>query len=446
MIPQDTFGNTLRFLRKRARLTQDELGRAVGYSRAHIALLERDRRTPDTTVVAARFITALSLRPDSTEAERLISSARRIRHPHRLLETRPHVAQDPIAEAVAWYLESNPAAALRLTNTLVPMWYQRGRFGEARKMLEQVLARTTNNFATHERLRALIASALFAQQQGDAATAIHHAEEALTLAHQLDDAQGIVDALTHMGWATYDQHNRGGALALFERKLIIGRERALPHAVVDALLAMANVSLLDAALRPLWEDWLAEAETMAGTFGYSAAQTSAAVLKVEAAIQDGIPEKALTLLTEMQRNAHTQLSKRDNAAILVKRGEAYFQRADDTASEAALREAQTIYTDLGDAEGVARAEHHIARIDLRRNERAQARIRFETALQAFIAQQNLYMQARCHLGLASCAHAGNDLMTARQHLKQADALMVGLRPFLSVPDALAYNQLAKALA
>ena len=40
----DTFGNLLRFLRKRAQLTQRELAIAVGYSEAHISRLEGEER------------------------------------------------------------------------------------------------------------------------------------------------------------------------------------------------------------------------------------------------------------------------------------------------------------------------------------------------------------------------------------------------------------------
>lgn len=55
----NTFGESLRFLRKRAHLTQDELGRAVGYSREQITRLENGSRLPDLAVVAALFIPVL---------------------------------------------------------------------------------------------------------------------------------------------------------------------------------------------------------------------------------------------------------------------------------------------------------------------------------------------------------------------------------------------------
>jgi len=70
-----TFGALLRFLRRRARITQRELGIAVGYSEAHIARLESDQRTPDPAVVQAQFIEALSLTPTEPLAQRMVALA-----------------------------------------------------------------------------------------------------------------------------------------------------------------------------------------------------------------------------------------------------------------------------------------------------------------------------------------------------------------------------------
>jgi predicted ATPase len=74
-LPATTFGDLLRHLRQRARMTQDELGLAVGYSRAHIARLENNQRLPDPSAVRARFFEPLDLKPDSSEAAQLVSLA-----------------------------------------------------------------------------------------------------------------------------------------------------------------------------------------------------------------------------------------------------------------------------------------------------------------------------------------------------------------------------------
>jgi len=65
----------LRHLRRHARLTQRELGIAVGYSEAHIARLEGNQRSPDPAMVSAQFVEALQLPTDSTAAQQLIQLA-----------------------------------------------------------------------------------------------------------------------------------------------------------------------------------------------------------------------------------------------------------------------------------------------------------------------------------------------------------------------------------
>src|SRR5262245_35477255 len=70
-----TFGELLRYLRQRARLTQRELGLAVGYSEAQINRLESGRRLPDLRAVKTAFIEALDLRQEPKVASRLIALA-----------------------------------------------------------------------------------------------------------------------------------------------------------------------------------------------------------------------------------------------------------------------------------------------------------------------------------------------------------------------------------
>jgi tetratricopeptide (TPR) repeat protein/transcriptional regulator with XRE-family HTH domain len=65
------FGTLLRVLRRRARLTQRDLGLAVGYSEAQISRLEQARRRPDPTVIAALFLPALRLGGEPELAARL---------------------------------------------------------------------------------------------------------------------------------------------------------------------------------------------------------------------------------------------------------------------------------------------------------------------------------------------------------------------------------------
>jgi non-specific serine/threonine protein kinase len=74
-----TFGELLKYLRHRARMTQRELGIAVGYSEAQIARLEGGRRLPDLATVRAQMVPALHIENEVELAERLILLAEKAR-------------------------------------------------------------------------------------------------------------------------------------------------------------------------------------------------------------------------------------------------------------------------------------------------------------------------------------------------------------------------------
>jgi DNA-binding XRE family transcriptional regulator len=56
-----TFGDLLRFLRRRMGITQTELSIAVGYSTGQISRLEQNLRLPDIPTIEALFVPALGL-------------------------------------------------------------------------------------------------------------------------------------------------------------------------------------------------------------------------------------------------------------------------------------------------------------------------------------------------------------------------------------------------
>jgi len=74
-----TFGDLLRFLRRRASITQLELSIAVGYSDAQISRLEQNLRLPDIPTIEARFVPALGLEGEPKAVERLLDLAANVR-------------------------------------------------------------------------------------------------------------------------------------------------------------------------------------------------------------------------------------------------------------------------------------------------------------------------------------------------------------------------------
>ena len=67
-----TFGELLRFLRRKASLTQRELSIAVGYSESQISRLEKNERAPDESALAARFVSALYIEDEPQWIARLL--------------------------------------------------------------------------------------------------------------------------------------------------------------------------------------------------------------------------------------------------------------------------------------------------------------------------------------------------------------------------------------
>jgi WD40 repeat protein len=74
-----TFGDLLKFLRRRAGLTQRELSIAVGYSDAQISRLEQNERLPDVATISARFLPVLMLDDQPEVATRLLELAATVR-------------------------------------------------------------------------------------------------------------------------------------------------------------------------------------------------------------------------------------------------------------------------------------------------------------------------------------------------------------------------------
>ena len=74
-----TFGDLLKYLRRRAGLTQRELSIAVGYSDAQISRLEQNQRLPDPATIEARFISALFLEHEPQIVARLMELAAGVR-------------------------------------------------------------------------------------------------------------------------------------------------------------------------------------------------------------------------------------------------------------------------------------------------------------------------------------------------------------------------------
>jgi WD40 repeat protein/transcriptional regulator with XRE-family HTH domain len=74
-----TFGDLLRFLRRRVGLTQTELAIVVGYGHTQISRLEQNLRLPDIPTIETQFVPALGLEEEPRAIARLLDLAANVR-------------------------------------------------------------------------------------------------------------------------------------------------------------------------------------------------------------------------------------------------------------------------------------------------------------------------------------------------------------------------------
>ena len=132
-----TFGDLLRFLRRRVGLTQMELADTVGYSHTQISRLEQNLRLPDIPTIESNFVRALGLEDEPKVVARLLELAANVRR-----EDAPAPGLCPY-KGLNFYDESDADLFV-------------GRETLTARLVERVLSMTSNGKAAEERFLAVV--------------------------------------------------------------------------------------------------------------------------------------------------------------------------------------------------------------------------------------------------------------------------------------------------
>ncbi len=461
-----SFGPALKFHRKQARLTQDDLGRQVGYSREYIAYLESGKRKPDPNVIASLFIPALKLIPAPEAASRLIELAAQSRGKlagdfgitiayertvTTLVETQIEetveatpALPDNLHQAMDWYVQMNPEAALALANAMGPFWRANGQFTEARTWLLNILSKSTS--PTVSRGHALMHAADFARHQGDVHEAVALFDEAQRVFEANGDLAGVCEALHQQAWAYFDtNHNRAEALAALKQSLVMARQIDNKTRISAALVALAHMEMAGA---------IAAGET--GPIAAMLDEALACAQAAGAADRFGFIHQQHALL-EMSCGHITEAHRLflQAADAFERAGDKYslaWSRAGEGECKLLLGELEkarhcfeaglATFEAMGGHEGRLILTHHLARVDLMEGKLAAAADGFLRTLE--VSEQSNYPQmlARSIAGLGGvAARMGNPRLGA-QLLGAADGMIAQLAPFLYPSDAQEYAKFA----
>jgi tetratricopeptide (TPR) repeat protein len=168
---------------------------------------------------------------------------------------------DNFRAALAWVLETRDAElGLRLGAALRYFWRLGGHVAEGLRWLDALLAQPGAADRTALRARAMTAAADMSGWTGEGQAYLHRAEEAVAIYRELDDAQGIPDALEELGAAQMDTGQLDLARANLEeareRNLAIGnRQRAAECTLLLGMVAGFQRQVGEARAR--WEGALA---------------------------------------------------------------------------------------------------------------------------------------------------------------------------------------------
>src|SRR5512143_2917388 len=132
-----TFGDLLKHVRKLSHLTQDELGRAVGYSREQINRLEKNQRLPDLATIVASFVPALQLDDQPALTQQLLELASVARGSANKITITRTIKRE-ISESVERE-EVVPASLNRLSGVPFPLLPLIGRESELAQIHDRIL-------------------------------------------------------------------------------------------------------------------------------------------------------------------------------------------------------------------------------------------------------------------------------------------------------------------
>jgi predicted ATPase len=117
-----TFGELLKFLRRRAGLTQLELSIAVGYSNTQISRMEQNQRVPDQATLAARFVPPLQLEDQPDWLNRLLELAALARQTADVPTWAAPAAEVPQAQNLARIVRGRMVGRERELEELLAAW------------------------------------------------------------------------------------------------------------------------------------------------------------------------------------------------------------------------------------------------------------------------------------------------------------------------------------
>jgi predicted ATPase len=153
------------------------------------------------------------------------------------------IEHDNFRAALAWAVEAGEAEwGLRLGAALFGFWESREYLAEGSDWLRKLLRLEGAKAPSKVRGRVLFSAGALASQQGDYASATTLMRQALEIARQLGDQQGVAVALNGLAVQSREQGDTAASRAFLEESLSVWRELGDAEGEARALSNLANAA------------------------------------------------------------------------------------------------------------------------------------------------------------------------------------------------------------
>ena len=337
----------------------------------------------------------------------------------RLLE----VEQDNLLEALHWFTcaPNGAEAAMRLAESLLPLWEARGRYGEGRAHLAAVLSRQDATEHTGPRARALYAAGRLAVLQLDHEAARRLYGEAVTTCERGRHRAELADALSGLGWVASRQQEFTKARELFEQALALAHEVADSRRVATMLVWLGGIYLEEVRLQCA-EPCFREALGVARESGDSPRTAHSLVGLAQAAYALEDFGRARSLAAE----AVAIQRERDNPAELAHALEflarTVMRQGDHRAAQELREEILAIRSAVGHLPGIAEAQCRLAGVLRESGELRQAEVLLRQCLDSAREQKAMRVEARALRELGQVVAANGDYPQGRDLMLQGQRI------------------------
>lgn len=278
--------------------------------------------------------------------------------------------------------------ALRIAGGLWRFWYARGYLSEGREQLSRVLALPVPTAPLEEpksgaatpkpldpfRTRAFIGAAFVSYRQGNYDEARSLFGEALALAREHSDKNGIALSLNGLGMMDQEQGSYISARSMYEESLALRRESGDKYGVAASLNNLAIVAQEQSdypAARSLLEESLALAREVGDRQGIATALINLGVVAKEQQDYTG----ARSLFEESLALERELANRWGIALVLGNLADIERDQGDQVKANTLYRESLALERELRDMRGIARTLEGMAAVDaLQSREERAARL------------------------------------------------------------------------